>query len=70
MNEVFFTYLLMYGQNSKVCGLMNGLLRIYGVIGIHMVLALVDKDWDHQHGFIMWYMKRSDNMYDEKWCLT
>ena len=42
MNEVVFTYLFMYELSFKVCGLMKGLLRIDGVMGLHMFIALVD----------------------------
>ena len=42
MNEVAFTYLLMYELNVKVCGLMKGLLIMYGVMGLYMFIALVD----------------------------
>ena len=41
MNEVAFTY-LMYELNVKVCGLMKGFIRMYGVMGLHMFIALVD----------------------------
>ena len=42
MNELSFTNFLMYEFNVKVCGLMKGLLRIYGVMGIYVFIALVD----------------------------
>ena len=42
MNEVAFTYLLMYELNTKVCGLMKGLLIMCGVMGLHITAALVD----------------------------
>ena len=45
MNKVFFTYFFMYELNVKICGLMKGLLRMYGDMGLHMFIALVDLDW-------------------------
>ena len=32
-------------MNVKVCGLMKGLLRMYGFMGLHIFIALVDKDY-------------------------
>ena len=43
MNEAVFTYMLIYELNVKVCGLMKGLLRTYGVKVIHMFIELVGK---------------------------
>ena len=31
-----------YELNAKVCGLLKGLQRMYGVMGIHKFIALVD----------------------------
>ena len=42
MNEVVFTYLLMYELNVKVCGLMKSLLSMCEVMGLHMCIELVD----------------------------
>ena len=66
MNEVSFTYLYRYILNFKVCGLMKSLLRIYWVIGLHMFISLLDKDWGHQQGIIMMDEKRSRNIYKLK----
>ena len=66
MNEVAFTYLLRYELNVKVCGLIKGLLRMYEVMGIHMFIALVVKDWGHEQGLIMMDVKRSKIMYNLK----
>ena len=66
MNEVSFTYLLMYELNVKVCGLMKGLLRIYGVMGLHLFIALVEKDWGHEQGLMMMVVKRSKNISNLK----
>ena len=41
MNEVVFTYLLMYELNVKVCGLMKGLLSMCEFMEFHMWIALV-----------------------------
>ena len=49
--------MLRYELNAMVCGLMKGLLRMYGVMGIHMLIALVDKYWGHELGLIMMYVK-------------
>ena len=38
MNEVAFTYMLRNELNVKVCGLMKGLLRMYGFMGLHMFI--------------------------------
>ncbi len=57
INDVVFTYLLRYELNFKVCGVMNGLLRMYGVVGFHMLIELVDKYWGHQQGLIIMYIK-------------
>ena len=48
MNEVVFTYLLMYELDVKACGLMIVLLSILDVMGLHMYIALVDLDWDYE----------------------
>ena len=57
MNEVAFTYLLTYELNVIICGLMKGLLRMYGVMGFHMFIALVYKDWGHEQGLTMMFVK-------------
>ena len=49
MNEVVFTYLLMYELDGKTCGLMIGLLTIWGVMGLHMYIELVDLDLDYEY---------------------
>ena len=67
MNEVSFTYLSRYELNVKVCNLMNGLLRIYGLMGLDMFIALVENDWGHEQGLIMMHVKRSKNMYNLKY---
>ena len=48
MNEVVFTYYVMYELDVKACGLMIGLLSMCEVIGLHMYIALIDLDWDCQ----------------------
>ena len=58
MNEVAFTYLLIYELNANVCGLMKGLLSMCVVMGIHMCIELEDYDWGHEQGFIIMYMKK------------
>ena len=40
-------------MNDNVCGLMKVLLTMYGVVGLHMYIALVDYDWGHEQGIIM-----------------
>ena len=45
---------------------MKGLLRMYGVMGLHMFIALVDKYKGHEQGLIMMHMKRGKNMYKSK----
>ena len=42
MNEVVFTYYVMYELDVKACGLMIGLLSMWEVIGLHMYIALVE----------------------------
>ena len=42
MNEVVFTYLLMYELDGNACGLMIGLLSMYEVMWIHIYIAVVD----------------------------
>ena len=42
LNEVFFTYLLMYELDVKTCGLMIGLLSMWEVMGFHTYILLVD----------------------------
>ena len=42
MNEVVFTYLLMYELDGKACGLMIGILSICEVMGLHIYIALAD----------------------------
>ena len=49
----------MYELNDKVCGVMKVLLSICGVMGIHMYIALVGKDWGHEQGLIMMYVRWS-----------
>ena len=41
MNEVVFTYYVMYELDVKACGLMIGLLSMCKVMGLHMYIALV-----------------------------
>ena len=48
MNEVVFTYLLMYELDVKACGLMIGLLSICEVMRLHMYIVLVDLDWIYE----------------------
>ena len=62
MNEVAFTYLLTYELNVIICGLMKGLLRMYGVKRIYMFITLVDYDWGREQDLIMMNMQRSKYM--------
>ena len=62
MNELAFTYLFMHELNVKVCGIMKGLLRMYGVMGIYMFISLVDQDWSHEQDVIMIYMQTNKYM--------
>ena len=62
MNELAFTYLFMNELNVKVCGIMKGLLRMYGVMGIYMFISLVDQDWSHEQDVIMIYMQTNKYM--------
>ena len=49
MNEVVFTYLLMYELGGKACGLMIGLLSMCEVMGLHMyIILLVDLDLNYE----------------------
>ena len=48
MNEVVFTYYVMYELDVKACGLMIGLLSMCEVMWLHMYIALVDLDWDYE----------------------
>ena len=48
MNEVVFTYLLMYELDVKACGIMIGLLSMWEFMGLNMYIALVDLDWDYE----------------------
>ena len=48
MNEVVFTYLLVYEMDGKACDLMIGLLSMWEVMGLHMYIALVDLDLDYE----------------------
>ena len=48
MNEVVFTYLLMYELDVNVCGLMIYPLSICEVMGLHVYIALVDLDWYYE----------------------
>ena len=41
MNDVAFTYMLRYELNVSVCGIMQGLLRMYGIMGLHKFISLV-----------------------------
>ena len=47
MNEVVFTYLLMYELDVKACGLMIGLLSMWEVMGLDIYIVLVDLDLDY-----------------------
>ena len=47
MNDVDFTYLLMYELNAMVCGLMKGLRSMCRVMVLHGCIALVYYDLDH-----------------------
>ena len=64
MNEAVFTYMLIYELNVKVCGLMKGLLRMYGVMGLYMFIALVYYEWGEEQCLIMMNMQRSKYMCD------
>ncbi len=46
MNEIIFSYLLVYELYGKAFGLMIGLLSMCEVMGLHMYIALVELDWD------------------------
>ena len=41
MIEVIFTCYVGV-LDVKVCGLIKGLLRMYGVMGLHMLIAIVE----------------------------
>ena len=64
MNEVAFTYLLMDEINVKVCGLIKSLLRMHGVMGLYMFIALVYYEWGEEQCLIMMNMQRSKYMCD------
>ena len=44
MNDIFFTYMLMYECDVKACGLMIGLLSMWEVMGLDIYIVLVDID--------------------------
>ena len=48
-----------YESNDKVCDLKMGLLSMYGFMGIQKYIAQVDKDWGHEQGVIVMYVKLS-----------
>ena len=58
--------MLRFILNVKVYGLIKDLLRMYWAMGIYMFIALVDKVWGHEHGLIMIYIKRGQNVYKLK----
>ena len=43
--------------NLMVCGLMKGLVWMYGVMVLHILFALVDQVWGHEQSLIIMYVK-------------
>ena len=45
--DIIWVVLMCYLDvwSAKICGLIKGLLRMYGVMGMHMFIAIVDKDF-------------------------
>ena len=62
MDEIIFTYMLMYELNIKVCGLTKGLLCMCELMGLHIYIALVAQDQGHEQGLRIMYMKESKYM--------
>ena len=48
MNDVFFTYLVMYELGVQACRLIIGILSMWEDMGLHMYIIRVDLDWDHE----------------------
>ena len=55
--------MLRYELNAKVCGRMKGLLRMYGVMELHIVIELLYNDFGHEQDLIRIYKKGVKNMY-------